>query len=1399
LTAFPSKIGKYEVLGMIGRGGMGEVYKARDPQIGRFVAIKMITANDPSLVARFFKEARNTGSLQHPNIVTVYDFGDQDGNPYLVMQFLEGASLESIIASGNQLSLVDKLGICIDICNGLGYAHQRGIIHRDIKPANVMVQADGTAIIVDFGIARLGDTGASRTALIGSLHYMSPEQFRNQPFDFRTDIFSTGVLLYRLLTSTLPFDASDEASVMHQIIYEDAPPLSTYIRDYPSDLDAIVAKALTKNRDDRYLSARDLSFDLLRVQEYLKQSAVDLWLQRAQAAIQRGELAKAQECLEQVLRIEKHSTQAHRLLGDVQSRIRRQQLSERARQLRTQADEAMMEQRYDQALKILDEAISLDDTNTELRSFRESVQAAKALKARLQTMLTRAEVAHAAGDLEEAQRAVDEALLLDPHETSAKALRIMIAAQFEEQARQRQVRTLLDEARNFISSRDITKALEKLDVVQELDSASVELQSLRKVAIAAREQLVRREDLERLNRKIEDALAREDYVAAIAAVDEGLQKFPGDQGLLKLKRLAESQEQRIAAKIFVRDQYSASSALLDAGKIFEALAVVDSALKRVPGNSQLESLRSIIKDRLTIEETDQHKRSLVAEAQRALERNELNEALPLLEAAEAQFPGDAEISTLLRTTREALTREKQVTDVLDAAQQLLSHGGPEATAEFLGRQVQFVDDLRVQAALKGARRQAEQFRRKTESALAEANRILRDHGTRETWKYLQAQPEPLLQSADFKSFSELLRKREACETLDRELAKQSDPDVQLRMAEEAVRRNPSNPEIQSRLDTVRQRSELIATIVDHADALETSGDYGRAAQELGRLRQLHKQYPNIDREIQRLRRLEDQQRALSAKPAKPENIEPPSEPEPARLADSQATRIMVPGGEPAGAPSAVTTETQHQERTLPAVETVTVQDLKRKWIWAAGVLLLMGCIAIAWMANRPTFMTIRINATPGDSVITVDGRFCAIPCAPNLSFGAHTAQVEHQGYLSSSKPLIVKRGGAASFEIALEAQPPTPAALGTITVETNVEGAEVFVDKASRGATGKDRRVSIQATPGPHEVTLRASGYKDKTQTTIVEGSRESSLNFKLERGTTQEDHQLLEGPSGAEVKVDQRAAVAIPASGKIAASDGTRGAQSRSGKKDDPDLAKQADKEIAKLNAQSPSNPNAPLVAQIDDSINKGDLSTAKEKLQSLSPSDPDYQRLTSGLDDAIFVAKKSEADTALIPTGDPNRQNILSGLRSFFANYKAGSHASEAAAYASKIEVAMRPSPVSVSKKEVSSTITDQEKIAKRLQIYKEAFQAKDPVELRTVWPTLTDKKFKEMTGELQHVQSIDVSLECPSPEVAANEAVQSCQQNMTITSEGRTQKLKNALTFRWRKFGADGDWVIVEVARK
>ncbi len=392
-----TKIGKYEVIEIIGKGGMGVVYKAMDNLIERLVAIKMMTggfAENPDLLKRFYREAKSTGMLQHPNIVIVYELGDHEGSPYLVMEYLEGEPLDKIITTRRDVSMVEKLGYMIQCCSGLGYAHQRGIVHRDIKPANLMVLKDGNCKLVDFGIARIADNSMTRTGqVVGTISYMSPEQINAQVVDGRTDIFSAGVMLYELLTGALPFDSKDTASTLLKIIHEDPPPLKNYIQNYPPDLDEVMKKALAKDREDRYATADDFAFDLSRVQEQLKRLMVSDYVERAKTSIAKADLAKAKEILQLILKVDTQHAVAKELMQEVQQRLQRQVRGEQIKQLRANAEGALSQKMYADALSYAEQALSLDKSNTELINLRDVVSAAKQRQEKLEAALRKAESA----------------------------------------------------------------------------------------------------------------------------------------------------------------------------------------------------------------------------------------------------------------------------------------------------------------------------------------------------------------------------------------------------------------------------------------------------------------------------------------------------------------------------------------------------------------------------------------------------------------------------------------------------------------------------------------------------------------------------------------------------------------------------------------------------------------------------------------------------------------------------------------------------------------------------------------------------------------------------------------------------------------------------------------------
>jgi Tol biopolymer transport system component len=274
------KLGPYEVVSLIGSGGMGEVYKARDARLGRDVAIKVLSAsitNESERLKRFEQEARAVAALNHPNILTIYEIEAHDGCPYLVSEVLEGETLQQRLREGS-LPVRKSLDIAVQTAHGIAAAHEKGIVHRDLKPANIFITTDGRIKILDFGLAKLTQPDAQpdvtqsnaidrgpvteEGVVLGTVGYMSPEQVRGKPADARSDIFALGTILYEMLSGKRAFQRDSSADTMAAILKEDPPELSGEGKPIPPAVDRVVRHALEKNPNERFQSARDFAFDL---------------------------------------------------------------------------------------------------------------------------------------------------------------------------------------------------------------------------------------------------------------------------------------------------------------------------------------------------------------------------------------------------------------------------------------------------------------------------------------------------------------------------------------------------------------------------------------------------------------------------------------------------------------------------------------------------------------------------------------------------------------------------------------------------------------------------------------------------------------------------------------------------------------------------------------------------------------------------------------------------------------------------------------------------------------------------------------------------------------------------------------------------------------------------------
>ena len=273
-------VGRYEILAKVGQGAMGVVYRAQDPTIRRIVALKVLPA-DPvapaeqtpavtrSSAGLFEREAQAAGALLHPNIVTLYDAGRDGSWYYLAMEFVEGGTFAAEIARAGKVDVARAVEVAAVVADALDFAHERGVVHRDIKPANLMILANHTVKVADFGIARLSSATSTMTGdmMVGTPHYMSPEQVRGGKIDGRSDLFSLAVVLYEALTGRKPFQAETLAAVLNSIMNSSPPPVNEIDSAIPPELSRIVSKAMARNAEERYPRGKDMASDLRRFRD----------------------------------------------------------------------------------------------------------------------------------------------------------------------------------------------------------------------------------------------------------------------------------------------------------------------------------------------------------------------------------------------------------------------------------------------------------------------------------------------------------------------------------------------------------------------------------------------------------------------------------------------------------------------------------------------------------------------------------------------------------------------------------------------------------------------------------------------------------------------------------------------------------------------------------------------------------------------------------------------------------------------------------------------------------------------------------------------------------------------------------------------------------------------------
>jgi eukaryotic-like serine/threonine-protein kinase len=690
-------LGKYELLSELGRGAMGVVYKARDPLIGRLVAVKTITSalvGKPELLERFYQEARSAGSLQHPNIVAIYELGQAEGIPFIAMEYLEGESLDRIVESRPVLPLFLKLGYILRTCEALDHAHRHGVVHRDIKPANIMVTKDGTVKVVDFGIARLLDVSRTQTNLmIGSRAYMSPQLYKGERADARSDIWAVGITLYELLAFQRPFAGKSEAELMYNILRENPPSLRTLSVDCSEEIEGIIAKMLEKECAARFQTMGDVLRDLEPHWRAAQQVALNGLLEDARELVEAHDLERAQGLLRKALHIDVSNLQAKSLLERVTAQLRRGQLQPRIEEHVTRGRNLLQAGHLREARAEAQAALGLDSKHETAQRLFSEVEEAVAHVQQVEQKLRLAKQRLAEGALSEAATALAEALTLDPGNRQARDFEQQINEERDRREKRKRLAEILHRARSLWAELNYAECLAVLASALRDFPREPELLKLQETARNDQGEEQKRVRLA----EIRKLLGEQRFSEALRVVDELDKRYPGDATVESLRGMAQQGLQEQKRSEYLQQQLVEVRSLVNAGQYAVMLSRAERLLKEYPQEFALQELVTYAhgelafqKQKQRLQEREQHIRDL-------LQAGRFPEAEEAALQGVHEFPGQTvfeqfqqqaagkrkereaqeEIQRRIQAIERNIRKEK-LTEAIDLAQQTLATLGPDA-------------------------------------------------------------------------------------------------------------------------------------------------------------------------------------------------------------------------------------------------------------------------------------------------------------------------------------------------------------------------------------------------------------------------------------------------------------------------------------------------------------------------------------------------------------------------------------------------------------------------------------------------------------------------------------------------------------------------------------------------
>ena len=684
-----TSIGEFEVKGELGHGGMGTVYLAHDPRVGRDVAIKVLTnEGDGDLLARFRSEAGTTAKLTHKNIVTIYAFGEQDGMPYIVMELLQGENLGEVIGKRRPLTLLEKVRILHQVAEGLSFAHQKNVIHRDIKPRNIMLLPDGTAKVMDFGIARVTGSDSTRRTqkgyLLGTIAYMAPEQFtRGMDADQLVDIFAYGDVAYELITGEHPFGEGEAGALISRITATEPRAIRELAPDCPELLASIIQQLLAKDRDLRYQSLRDLVLDMEPVLFQLRHDRAAQILAEAQPLVAQGQVDAALAKVKEAVELDPMNREADQLKKQLQEEFRRKAVRGKVTAMVADAERKVAQRSFSEAILVLESALQLDKTDTiqarleEVRREQEKVKRAVQLlgEARRQENLGTA-VAKAA-----------EALEIDPHNTQAPHVLKRLREELDKRARR--LREALQAASACAAKQVFDEAFRILDKVAEEQGELPEIAEERGRVQAAQAEFKLRQRWRSFDEAVVSARAamKGGNLAQARAVIESLAT-----GYADLPRAAAERTKQLAEDLARREREAEIARIaqeaddLARQEQFEAgHAKLDAALARYPGDPALQAaLEKLLQAKAARERADAIAVA-AANISRLHREGALEPALQAAKAAAGEYPDHKEFQDLVTEIAAELQERQRRARIDEAARRAtaLLESDPSQAGELL--------------------------------------------------------------------------------------------------------------------------------------------------------------------------------------------------------------------------------------------------------------------------------------------------------------------------------------------------------------------------------------------------------------------------------------------------------------------------------------------------------------------------------------------------------------------------------------------------------------------------------------------------------------------------------------------------------------------------------------------